>query len=188
MYAETFGIQNPSAEVELCAQWVQWAQTALLAGATSNETEVRWNLTQFWNEKAAAYYAEDETGRQNLEKLDTWAHGLWNALESGKVYSASPSYWDFYKSFFAGGTPARPEALAAASAAAAASVGEKAAAERAGGTFGTGFAQQAQNQLNNLPALAADASRLWKQPGAIQSIPTWAWIAAAAGLYLMVRR
>ena len=191
MYSETFGIQNPSAEVELCAQWVQWANTGIMNGASDNETDIRWNLTQFWNEKAAAYSGEDQQGQQNLDRLDTYAHSIWNALETGKIYSASPGYWSYWKAYLFGGTPSNPSAYAAASAAAAASAGEQKAAAATGGAFGANVSTLAAGQAAALPTILAGSQGFWTQAGVLPSplgIPLWAWAVGAVGLYLVVKR
>lgn len=189
MYAETFGIQNADAQVELAAQWVQWAQTGIMNGAASNETDIRWNLSQFWNQKAAIYNTEPKTQQTNLDRLDTYAHGLWNALESGKIFSSSPGYWDYWKAYLFGGTPSNPGAYAAASAAAAASAGEVQAATATGGDFGTDFATLAQNQAAAIPGELAAAQGFWDQPGMSPlGVPLWAWAAGAIGLFLVVKR
>lgn len=187
MYAEAFGIQNPSAAVENAAQWVQWAQAGILAGAAEHDGEIRYNLGQFWQTKAAAYPAEDATGQAQLDRLDTFAHGFWEALENGRIFSASPSYWETWKKYWFGGTPDRPEAMAAATQAAAAAAGQQAAAGRVGGSFGAGMSTLAQNNAANIPQNLAASGTLWEQKGISPlGIPLWAWIAGAAllGLYL----
>lgn len=187
MYAETFGIQGASAAVEKAAQWVQWVQSGLMAGASQNEGAIRYNLDQFWKAKTAAYPGEDETGRAQLERLDTFAQGFWNALETGKIYSSSPSYWNFWKKYWTGGTPDRPEAISAATNAAASAAGQEAAATRTGGSFGQGMATYAQNSAANIPQHVASAGSLWNQSGvAPLGVPIWAWIAGAAALGILL--
>jgi hypothetical protein len=195
MYAETFGIQYPSPAVEAAARWVQWAQAGLMAGAAENDPTIRYNLNQFWTAKAAAYPTSSQTDQTNLDRLDVWAHGIWSALETGKIYSAAPGYWDFWKSWFTGGTPVNPDSMAAASAAAAANAGQAAAATRVTtnaptlASFGTTMAALAAQNTANIPQNQASAANLWKQPGVpgvIPSIPTWAWIAAAAGVVILL--
>lgn len=187
MYAELYGIQGASAAVENAAQWVQWVQSGLMAGATENESAIRYNLDQFWKAKAAAYPGEDETGRAQLERLDTFAQGFWNALETGKIYSSSPSYWSFWKKFWTGGTPDRPEAISAATSAAEAATQQEAAANRTGGAFGQGMATYAQNAAANIPQNLASSNAMWKQTGALNplGVPAWAWIAGAAALAIL---
>lgn len=187
MYAETFGILGASPAVENAAKWVQWVQSGLTSGATENEAAIRYNLDQFWRAKAAAYPGEDETGRAQLERLDTFAQGFWNALETGKIYSSSPSYWSFWKKFWMGGAPDRPEAISAATNAAEAATMQEAAAKRAGGTFGANMATYAQQSKANIPQDLAASAGLWKQAGvAPLGVPMWAWLAGAAALGVLL--
>lgn len=187
MYAELFGIQNASAAVENAAQWVQWAQAGIQGGATENEATIRYNLDQFWKLKNAVYGTEDAITDSQLDRLDTFAHGFWQALETGKIYSASPTYWDYWKKFWFGGTPDRPEAMAAATQAAAAAAGQQAAAQRVGGAFGTGMATLAKNNAANIPSELAGSGQLWNQKGvAPLGIPLWAWIAGAVALGVLI--
>ena len=186
MYAEIFGIQEASAAVENAAQWVQWVQAGINAGATENESAIRYNLDQFWKAKAAAYPGESEAGRTQLERLDTWAQGFWQALETGKIYSATPSYWSFWKKYWTGGTPDRPEAIAAATTAATAAVRGQEAAKRAGGNFGLDMSNLASRTSANLTSELEQAGTLWNQKGiAPLGIPIWAWIAGAAALGIL---
>ena len=189
MYAETFGISGASPEAELCAQWVQWANAGIMSGAIENEDSIRYNLNAFWTEKTSAYANEDAQGQANLDRLDTFAHGIWNALESGKMVSASPSYWDFWKSYIGGGTPARPEAYQAASAAASASAGEAAAASRTGGAFGAGMTKLATSQGAAIKNELAQSNGSWAQPGIanLGGIPWWAWVGGAMAILLLMR-
>lgn len=186
MYAESFGIQNPSAAVEDAAHWVQWAQAGIMAGAAENDSTIRYNLNQFWMAKNAAYGNESATGRAQLDRLDTFAHGFWQALEAGKMFSASPSYWDFWKKYWVGGSPDRPEAIAAATSAAAAAAGQEAAANRVGGAFGVNMATLAAQNAANIPQELQAANTGWSQEGvAPLGVPLWAWIAGAAALALL---
>lgn len=186
MYAELFGIQNPSAAVENAAQWVQWVQAGILAGAAENDATIRYNLDQFWKLKAAAYGSEDQTGQSQLDRLDTFAHGYWEALEAGKIYSSSPAYWDYWKKFWFGGTPDRPEAMTAATQAAAAAAGQQASAQRVGGAFGAGMSTYAQNSAANIPNELTSSNLAWKQKGLEPlGIPMWAWIAGAVAIGLI---
>lgn len=187
MYAEVFGIQSPTPDIEAAAKWIQWAQAGISAGAIENEGAIRYNLDQFWRAKAAAYPSSSQTDRANLERLDTFAQGLWGALETGKIYASSPSYWDFWRSYIGGGVPSNPDAYKAASAAAAAAEGQKAAAQRAAAAsptmanFGTAMANLATQNKANIPQDIAGSQAFWKQPGvAPLGIPLVGWVALGA--------
>jgi hypothetical protein len=184
MYAEVFGIQNPSAAVEAAAKWVQWAQTGLLSGAAENDATIRYNLNQFWTAKAAAYPVATLSDQANLDRLDTWVHGIWSALETGKIYASSPTYWQFWKSYLTGGTPINPDTIAAATAAAAANAGQQAAAQRvsaespAQSNFGAAMAKLAVQNTANIPQDVASARAMWTQPGISPlGIPLLGWAA-----------
>lgn len=192
MYAESFGIQNPSAAIEAAATWVQWAQAGILAGSTDNDAAIRYNLNQFWEAKNQYYPLADPVERGQLERLDTYAHGFWNALETAKIYAATPNYWQFWKKYWIGGTPDRPEAMDAATAAAAAAAGEEEAAKRAAAAnpsnaaFGSGFAALGRANAANVSGDLAAASGVWKQTGVEPlGVPLWAWVAGAAALGLL---
>lgn len=193
MYAEIFGIESASDAVEAAAQWVQWAQSGILAGAIENEASIRYNLGQFWNAKAAAYGTEDEVTDGQLDRLDTFAHGLWNALETAKTVASPPSYWSFWKSYIGGGTPDRPEAIQAATAAAVAAAGQEAAAKRTAAqdpAFSRGMTTLAQANAANAANDLRAANGLWTQSGILPSplgIPLWAWAVGALGLWLVLR-
>ena len=183
MYAESFGIQGASPAVEAAAQWVQWSQAGMLAGAAENDATIRYNLNQFWLAKNAAYGTEDAAGQAQLDRLDTYAHGFWEALEAGKIFSASPSYWNFWKKFWIGGTPERPEAMTAATNAAAAAAGQEAAAQRTGGQFGAVMTQYSRNAAAAISGEVASSNSLWKQAGVSPlGIPVWAWALGAVAL------
>lgn len=189
MYAETFGIQNPSDVIENAAKWVQWAQAGIMAGATANDAAIRYNLNQFWTAKAAAYPIATPTDRSYLERLDTFAYGYWNALETAKIYASSPAYWSFLNSYIMGGMPIRGDVIAAASNAATAAGGMEQAAIRANqGAFTAGMTTYAQNQARNVALDVSASGQLWKQDGLSPlGIPLWAWIAGGIGLVLLVK-
>jgi hypothetical protein len=134
------------------------------------------------------------TERAQLDRLDTFAHGFWNALETAKIYASSPSYWNFWKKFWTGGTPDRPEVMDAATNAAAAAAGEEAAAQRIAATpenqaFAAGFTTLAQGNAANVAIDTRNAARLWNQPGVDPlGVPLWAWVAGAVGLFLVLRK
>ena len=83
MYAETFGVP---ASLESAAKWVSWAQDQAAANfraaGDAGERATRYNLTQFWNEKAARWPAAGPLDREGLEKLDSFAHSILGRLEA----------------------------------------------------------------------------------------------------------
>jgi hypothetical protein len=164
-----------SSAVEEAAKLVQWASYALQQGASANEAKIRYNLDAFWKAKAAAYGSQTPEGKTQLEKLDAMAHGIWNALESGKIYSASPGYLDFYlKNVITGGTPARPEADAAAQRARAAATAAAAASVRASQPA---LANYYSRTAAAVPQHQKAAAGLWEQTGKEWlGIPVWAWL------------
>jgi len=193
MYAELFGIQGASAAVESAAQWVQWVQSGLMSGAAENEATIRYNLDQFWRAKAAAYPNEDGAGQAQLDRLDSFAYAYWNALETGKTYSASPTYWEYYKKSMLQAlgmsvTPDRPEAITAAANAAAAAAGMQASAQRTNNTaFSSGVSTLGKTWESNAPKDLSASNQLWAMKGNdLLGIPIWAWIAGAAALGFMI--
>lgn len=188
MYAETLGIPNPSPAIETAATWVQWSLVGVQDGA-NREQEVRYNLDQFWKVKAAYYPNASNEERGQLERLDTFAHGVWDALETGNMFRSTPSYWEFLKSAWFGGTPVNKDQIALAAAAARAQEGQRQAATRASAAattqtaFGAGLARLATQNQQNLPGQLAQAQRQWSQPGII---PSWAWIMAAGVALLLI--
>jgi hypothetical protein len=191
MYAEQFNIQNPSDLVESAAKWVQWAMVGSLAGG-SKEAEVRYNLNQFWQTKAAVYNTANALDRGNLERLDVMAHGIWDALETGKIFSSAPDFMDYLTAYALGGTPLRSGAIQAAAADSQAIAGQKAAAQRAAAfpgqaTFSTVFTQYADQNARNLPGVVSSADSIWKQAGVnFLGVPLWAWGLGAAGLVILI--
>lgn len=173
---------NP--QIEDGARFVQWAVYAMTQGAAENDAKIRYNLDQFWKLKAAHYGGSSALERGQWDKLDGLAHGAWNALETGKIYSAMPSYGSYLRATVIGGSPARPEAITAASAA-------TTAAQRA-----AQLAQQAQqpamatyytNTAASTRAHVAAAESLWNQAGMeFLGVPAWAWIAGAVGLGILI--
>jgi len=184
MYWEAVGLQGSasSAAIEDAARWVQWAQDQMLQGAANHEDNIRYNLDQFWQAKAADYYSEPAEGQNQLDKLDVIAHGLWEALETSKIYSSSPSYWDYWKKFWAGGTPDRPNAQAAAQAATAADQAAQKAAAQAGGQTAAAFVPFFQSAETNVQNDVNQANQLWKEAGvSIGGIPLWVWAVVGIG-------
>jgi hypothetical protein len=192
MYAETLGIQNPSPAVEEASKWVQWSLAGVQYGA-EKEDQTRYNLDQFWKAKAAAYPTASAEEQGQLERLDTLAHGVWDALETGKMYRSTPGYWDYLKAYAFSGVPLNQGAIEAAQQAAKAQAGELAAAQRAAAaspaqvSFGAGLSRLATQNQANLPSQLAQAQRQWKQPGMdLLGVPIWAWIAGAATIGLLL--
>lgn len=192
MYAEQFGIQAPSDVVENAAKWIQWVQAGVLAGAAENDATIRFNLNQFWSLKQAAYPIANGTDQAALDRLDTFAHGFWNALETAKIYASSPGYWAYWTKFWTGGTPARPEALDAATAATAAAIGMQtnaaaSAANPANAAFASGMTNYAQIQAANVAMDVKNANSFWNQLGVSPlGVPLWAWALGAVALFVLL--
>jgi hypothetical protein len=176
-----------SDRVEELAKWVQWAMYSTTQGASANEDVIRYNLNQFWAEKDKALpLAQSEDEKRQIYRLDMMSHGILNAVDSGKLYSVSPSYWDFWKSYVFGGTPPRETAGVQAEAKQAA-VDAAAAAEKAGlPTFATYFSNV--NMQSDQAVAAANA--FWKQPGELNvgGVPWWVWAGGALAALLFLQR
>lgn len=82
MYAESYGVPST---LESAAKWISWAQDQAAANfrkaGDDGERATRYNLTQFWNEKAARWGAASQNDRAGLEKLDSFAHAILSRLE-----------------------------------------------------------------------------------------------------------
>lgn len=160
MYWEALGFKDSpaSTDVEDVAKWLQWA----LTGATDPDQEkaVRYNLDQFWKAKASVYYSQSPIGKQQLEKLDTLAHGIWQALESREVYRQGPNFGAWLVNTLGNGLW-EPIGLADRAAAAArvdaARAGAAAAAARAGQA---GMVDYFKNRTLSGSQLAKDASSI----------------------------
>lgn len=178
MYWQALGLSgNPeSAAIEEAAKWVQWAM-ASGTGAEKSDV-VRYNLDQFWKAKSEAYPSQTPSGRIQLEKLDTLAHGIWSALETGEIFRQGPNFGAWLLNTTFGmqlGTGGRD---AAATRASAANAGAAAAAARAGGVFGASMRQYVST-LPSGAALAHDASSIDSGSGPM-GIPIVVWIAGGA--------
>lgn len=193
-----------SAGVEGLAKWIQWAMTGVLSDVSgssayvadngevhmaSNEDLIRYNLRQFWDAKASVLSSagSDEEKRQ-IYRLDAMSHGILNAVDSGKLTSASPTYWAFWRAWWVGGAPDRPQTEAIAEEARQAALDAAEASSDAGlPTMAEAYRQIAANVDQNL----IDSNQWWSQPGALNvaGVPWWAWVAgAAAAFYLIERR
>jgi hypothetical protein len=185
MYAEVFGFTATSPGVEEAAKWVQWAQYGIMQGASKNDPTIRYNLDQFWKTKAQVYQVEGEQGRKQLEYLDTWAHGLWSALESGRVVSAAPSFAAWIGSSVTGSTPARPAAAQAMTNLQTLTTAQVRAAEASGSTAALAIAAQGRQAASTAAASKAAADAWWKAPGPL-GVPVIVWAAAAAAGILLI--
>lgn len=170
--------------VEDCAKWVQWA----FNGLSGDETTFRYNLNQFWAQKQAGFYSETSEGQAQLQRLDMTAHGLLNALDMGKITSASPSYWAQFTALLTGSTPARPDSDVAAAEARQAAIDAAQAASDAGlPSVASYFNNVATKQVD---ADLASQEAIWSNPGGFfGAVPMWAWVAIAAGAaFFFMRR
>lgn len=178
MYAESFGIATPAdAGIETAAKWVQWAQYGIMQGASENEQAIRYNLDQFWKYKATQYPIQSAEGRRQLELLDTWAHGLWSALEQGKVQSSPAGFSEWVRSRVTGTAPVRPEAVAATAAVKAAAVSQQRAALAAQSPVAAALASLGVRDAAQADAQAATAEKWWTGTGPF-GIPKAVWIGA----------
>lgn len=171
-----------SAQVDAAAKFVQWAQYGITSGASANDAKIRYNLNAFWSLKQQLWANASQAERAQLERLDVLAHGLWNALETGKIVSAQPTFASDVGTYWLGGTPSRPGAVQAVQGAAAATAGLSAASERA--RFLQAYAAQERASLASRQKAGDD---LWtrKAPGWL-GVPWWAWAAGAVGLGLVI--
>lgn len=193
-----------SAGVESLAKWIQWAMTGVFKGVSEssayvadngeihmaeNEDLIRYNLGEFWNLKPSVLSsATSDEEKKQIYRLDAISHGILNAVDSGKLVSASPSYWEYWKKFWTGGSPARPQTEAIADEARQAALDAASASSDAGlPTMAAYYTQAAEN----VDQQVIDANQWWSQAGALNvaGVPWWAWIVgAAAAFYLIERR
>jgi len=188
MYWEALGLPGTAETpfVEELAKWVQWAQTGCMSGASENEEEINYNLDMFfetryqgiqgntdWNDEAELYGANTATELRQVAQLDTRAHGLRHALNSGLIYSRSPSYWEYWKSYMIAsftGTPTDVyrDITDETGAAEQAALDAADAARMAGQPGMESYFRRAAEQVKDT---VADANRIWKAEGADIGIP-----------------
>jgi hypothetical protein len=177
--------------IETAAQWVQWALAGINKGAVENETDIRYNLNQFWVQKASIYDSESPDGQTQLNKLDVYAHGLWNALETGITYASTPSLFGQLQAMVTGGTPDRPGAVIASQNAKAAATGAAQLASSAG--YSQDTANQLANYYTNVAAQSANdlaqSGQVWQGPSLLgMGWGTWALIGAGIVAAFLVWR
>lgn len=199
MYWEALGLPGAaiSSDVEDLAQWIQWAMQELMDGAStetveweygvpishSNEELIRYNLNQFWIRKDPILGAANADNVKNqIYRLDMLAHGILNALDDGKMYSTASGYWSFYWSLLTGTPVTRDVEKYHVEAKAAAADAARAATQAGLPTLATYFS----NETKTVDAIAKDAAKFWNQPGLINDIPMWAWVAAGLGALLLL--
>lgn len=196
MYWEALGLAgSPSSPlVDELAKYIQWAQTGILAGGnqtgifggiSDNESAIRFNLNSFWSEKGAAWASASKEEQDDMVRLDIYAHGLLEALDQGKVYSSSPSYWEYWRTYVFGGTPRNPDSVEAAK------EGFQAAkdASKAAATVGqTDLASFYSQTAKNIKTSVGDAAKQWDQGSGMDfmGIPLWAWgLGIGAGILFL---
>ena len=86
MYAEALGV-DPS--LETLAQWVSWADSAHFQAL--NDTDAQYNLTQFWDGKAALDAATTSAHMADLVYLDGLAHNILGYILMKQLVAADPS-------------------------------------------------------------------------------------------------
>lgn len=166
-----------SAGVEMAAKWVQWAMHGVTAGAVANDATIRYNLDQFWREKAKIYSAESAEARQQLESLDAVAHGVWAALESGKVVSNPSNFFPWMAGKITGQAATREGANQAAGNVILAAKGMETRSAAGSGAL-VSYARQIQA---NAAAEKEKADKWWDKGGPL-GIPLWGWAAAGAAV------
>jgi hypothetical protein len=184
-YSEAFLRDGPVSEaVEYLAHWLQWAEYGIMGGASENYDEIRYNLSRYWIERNEYYnnFSNDPEKRQ-IEVLDMYAHGLLDAVETGRIFSASPGYWAYLKAWYFGGVPPRPESDAAAAEAKQAALDAERAARLAGNDS---FAEHFKRCAAEVDNYKDSANEFWKQaPVAPFGIPLWVWGAGLAGIVVL---
>jgi hypothetical protein len=193
-YAEWFklapsGNASEDAIIEIAAKWVQWAASGVMAGASSHDAEIRYNLDQFWKYKAANYYSLGQAGRQKLETLDTWAHGYWAALETGKQVSAPASLYQMVKGAVTGEAPVRSGAEIATANLKTAGAGMSASGTAAGTAQGVALAKLGTQWASTADAGKTQADDVWKKMMSLGplGVPWLVWgIAGVVGVGLIM--
>ena len=204
-YWSTLGLPGSplSDGVESLAKWIQWAMAGILAGQSgtstyvadngevhiaSNEELIRYNLRQFWDEKSSVLLGAGDEEKKQIYRLDAMSHGILNALDSGKMYSESPTYWAYWRTWWTGGSPARPSTEAIAEEARRAALDAAVASDDAGLPTMAAYYRVA---AANVDQQVINSNQFWSQPGALNvaGVPWYLWIAGAvAALYLIERR
>lgn len=213
MYWQWLGLPGIplSQNVEDLAKWVQWAMSKVGAGvsdvsyssipwwewlisapyaivtAPTNEDVIRYNLQQFWDRKDAALSsASSEEERRQIYRLDMLAHGTLNAVAQGRMYSESPSYWQYWKAFILGGDIPRDTSGLASEARRAADDAAQAARQAGLQSLATYF----ERESDNVDAIQESSDAFWNQGGVINvaGVPYWIWgIAGLSAAYLLWR-
>ncbi len=157
-----------------------------MAGASENEDEINYNLDMFfdaryrgiqgnldWNGEPEFFGANTETELKQIAQLDVRAHALRQALYSGLIYSRSPSYWEFWKSYMVASFTGTPEPVyrditEEAGTAEQAALDAAAAAREAGHpSLETYFTREAAKVKDTV----SDANKFWQAKGADLGIP-----------------
>jgi hypothetical protein len=189
MYWEALGMSGPVTEtIDALAKWVQWALGGIANGASSNEAVIRYNLSQFWKDKMEAYYSMEDYEKAEADKLDVMAHGILSALDTGLIYSKSPSYWNYWKTFVFGGIPERPETDAIKKEAEDAANDAATIAKSLGNQELSNFYK---TNANNVKSISKDADTFWGQKGILSNplgIPLWGWAIGLAALFIWSKK
>lgn len=87
-----YGVDSSLSEAGKWVQWAEYAEGLVSQGDDENSENVkntRYNLSQWWAEKAALYPSASEARQRDLNILDMWAHRWWAQLEQKlAVFSA----------------------------------------------------------------------------------------------------
>jgi hypothetical protein len=163
--------------LEDAAHWVQWAESGVTSnsiGWAQKNSDVRYNLGQFWAAKNERYQ-DAPTG---WDQLDYRAHKAWAALaELGMVADNPPAqarYHDEAQKAYAG-------AMAAADRLGLDSSGLQKNAQAAGVWFQTAQKNGVDDSMR--AAVQQRADELMQDVNTLLGLPWWAW--AAGGLALV---
>ena len=190
MYWEALGMPGSAASemVEELAKYLQFAFYGLSRpGYTQddfnqNASEIKYNLTVFWEAKAEVLNGDiSQEERDQIYLLDIMAHKILASVDAGAVYSASPTYFEFFKAFINGGTPSRPESDAAAAEGVKAALDAAEASRRIGDESGAEALELVAGKIRDYKK-TNDAE--WSQKGFIDSIPGGMLTLVVGGLAL----
>lgn len=194
MYWEALGLPGVAStwRIEELSKWIQWAETGITESGSENEAEIRYNLSAFWGAKEAMYPTFDEDERREANILDVRAHGLLFALDDGLIFSRSPNYWQYWKSFWWATFTGQPESVQRPDVPELAAEARQAALDASAGASIAGqpfMADMFSTMADNVSQSVTEANSMWSAKG-LDVIPggikTWLVLGiGAAALYLM---
>ena len=191
MYWEALGLPSVAStwRIEELAKWLQWAETGISQGASSNEAEIRYNMNRFWGAKEAMYPTFDEDERREANILDVRAHGLLFALDDGLIFSRSPNYWQYWRSFWAATFTGNPESVQRPDIPELASEARQAALDASAGASLAGqpyMANMFSQMADNVSQSVSDSNSMWAAKG-IDVVPGGirAWLILGIGAFTL---